>query len=98
MKKVQDFVDGFARSRKSTAEIKKTINVAYEDKAWRMISIYYVIMKVKAGQTIDNQRHLHTKENQEDCRHCCRRCCQKKKKENRRITCKDITSAHEGVH
>jgi hypothetical protein len=76
MKKVQDFVAGLARNRKSTAEIKKIIRAVYGDKAWRMASIYFVIMMVKAGETNDNQRHLHAKENQENCRHCCRCCCQ----------------------
>ena len=66
MKKVQDFVAGLTKSRKSAAKIKKTINAAYEDKAWRLTSIYFVIMKVKAGKTTDTQRHLNAKENQED--------------------------------
>ncbi len=67
MKKVQDFVAGLARNRKSTAEIKKIIRGVYGYKAWRMASIYFVIMMVKAGETTDNQRHLHAKENQENC-------------------------------
>jgi hypothetical protein len=67
MKKVQNFVAGFARNRKSTADIKKIIRTVYGDKAWRMASIYFVIMMVKAGETTDNQRNLHTKENQENC-------------------------------
>ena len=64
MKKVQDFVAGLTRSRKSAAKIKKTISAAYEDKAWRLTSIYFVIMKVKASKTTDT--HLSAKENQED--------------------------------
>jgi hypothetical protein len=40
MKKVQDFVAGLTKSRKSVAEIKKTISAAYEDKAWRFTSIF----------------------------------------------------------
>jgi hypothetical protein len=67
MKKVQDFVAGLIRSRKSAAKIKKTISAAYEDKAWRFISIYFVIMKVNAGKTTDTQCHLSAKENQEYC-------------------------------
>jgi hypothetical protein len=67
VKKVQDFVAGLARNRKSTAEIKKIIRGVYGDKAWRMASIYFVIMMVKAGETTDNQCHLHAKENQENC-------------------------------
>ncbi len=66
MKKVQDFVAGLTTSRKSAAKIKKIISAAYEDKAWRLTSIYCVIMKVKAGKTTDTQRHLNAKENQED--------------------------------
>jgi hypothetical protein len=66
MKKVQDFLAGLSKSRKSAASIKKTINAAYEDKAWRLTSIYLVIMEVKAGKTIDTQSHLNAKENQED--------------------------------
>jgi hypothetical protein len=66
MKKVQDFVAGLTTSRKGAAKIKKTISAAYEDKAWRLTSIYFVIMKVKAGKTTDTQRHLNAKENQED--------------------------------
>jgi hypothetical protein len=66
MKKVQDFVAGLTKSRKSAAKIKKTINAAYENKARRLTSIYFVIMKVKAGKTTDTQRHLNTKENHED--------------------------------
>jgi hypothetical protein len=66
MKKVQDFVAGLTKSRKGAAKIKKTISAAYEDKARRLTSIYFVIMKVKAGKTNDTQRHLSEKENQED--------------------------------
>ena len=66
MKKVQDFVAGLIKIRKSAAKIKKTISAAYEDKAWRLTSIYFVIMKVKAGKTTAAQRHLSEKENQED--------------------------------
>jgi hypothetical protein len=67
MKKVQDFVAGLTRSRKSAAKIKKTISAAYEDKAWRFTSIYFVIMKVNAGKTTDTKCHLSAKENQEYC-------------------------------
>jgi hypothetical protein len=66
MKKVQDLVAGLTKSRKGADKIKKTISAAYEDKAWRLTSIYFVIMKVKAGKTTDTQRHLSAKENQED--------------------------------
>jgi hypothetical protein len=66
MKKEQDFVAGLTKSRKGAAKIKNTISAAYEDKAWRLTSIYFVIMKVKAGKTTDTQRHLSAKENQED--------------------------------
>jgi hypothetical protein len=48
------------------AEKVLTINAAYEDKAWRLTSIYFVIIKVKAGKTTDTQHHLNPKENQED--------------------------------
>jgi hypothetical protein len=53
--------------RKSAVKIKKTISATYGDKVWRVTSIYFVIMKVKAGKTADTQRHLSAKENQEDC-------------------------------
>jgi hypothetical protein len=66
MKKVQDFVAGLTKSRKGAAKIKKTISAAYEDKAWRLTSIYFVIMKLKAGKTTDTQHHLSAKGNQED--------------------------------
>jgi hypothetical protein len=66
MKKVQDFIAGLTKSRNSAAKIKKTINSAYEDKAWRLTSIYFVIMKMKAGKITDTQRYLSAKENQED--------------------------------
>ncbi len=66
MKKVQDIVAGLTKSRKSVAKIKKATRAAYEDKAWRLTSIYFVIMKVKAGETTDTQCHLSAKENQED--------------------------------
>ncbi len=65
MKKVQDFVAGLTKSRISAAKIKK-ISAAYKDKAWRLTSIYFVIMKVKAGKTTDTQCHLNAKEKQED--------------------------------
>ncbi len=39
MEKVQDFVAGLTKSGKSAAKIKKTINAAYEDKAWRLTFI-----------------------------------------------------------
>jgi hypothetical protein len=67
MKKVQDFVAGLTRSRKSAAKIKKTISAAYEDKAWRFTPICFVIMKVNAGKTTDTQCHLSAKENQDYC-------------------------------
>jgi hypothetical protein len=67
MKKVQDFVAGLTRSRKSATKIKKIISAASEDKAWRFTSIYFVIMKVNAGKTTDTQCHLSAKENQEYC-------------------------------
>ncbi len=67
MKKVQDFVAGFTKSRKSAAKIKKTISATYEDEAWRLTLIYFVIMKGKAGKTTDTQCHLSAKENQEGC-------------------------------
>jgi hypothetical protein len=66
MKKVQDFVAGLTKSRKRAVKIKKTTSAAYEDKAWRLTSNYFVIMKVKAGKTTDTQHHLSAKENQED--------------------------------
>jgi hypothetical protein len=67
MKKVQNFVAGLTKSRKSAAKIKQTIIAAYEDKAWRLTSIYFVIMKENAGKTTNTQCHLSAKENQEDC-------------------------------
>jgi hypothetical protein len=54
------------RAEKGAAKIKKTISAAYEDKAWRLTSNNFVIMKVKAGKTTDTQHHLSAKENQED--------------------------------
>jgi hypothetical protein len=54
------------RAEKVLPTNKKTTNAAYEDKAWRLTSIYFVIMKVKAGKTTDTQCHLSAKENQED--------------------------------
>jgi hypothetical protein len=67
MKKVHDFVAGLTKSRKSAAKIKQTISAAFGDKAWRLTSIYFVIMKVNAGKTTNTQRHLSAKENPEDC-------------------------------
>jgi hypothetical protein len=66
MKNVQDFVAGLTKSRTSAAKIKKTISAAYEDKAWRLTFIYFVIMKVKSGKTTNTQHHLSAMENQED--------------------------------
>jgi hypothetical protein len=66
MKKVQDFVAGLTKSRKGAAKIKKTFKADYKDKSWRLTSIYFVIMKVKASKTTDIQSHLNAKENQED--------------------------------
>jgi hypothetical protein len=53
MKKVQDFVAGLTKRRKSAAKIKKTMSAGYEDKAWRLTLIYFVIMKGKAGKSTD---------------------------------------------
>jgi hypothetical protein len=50
MKKEQDFVAGHTKSRKSAAKIKKTISAAYVDQAWRLTSIYFVIMRGKASK------------------------------------------------
>jgi hypothetical protein len=63
MTKVPDFVAGLARSTKSAADIKKTINSAYGDKAR---TIYNVNMRTKAGETTDNQCFLSDKEKQKD--------------------------------
>ncbi len=95
MKKVQNFVAGLARNRKSTAEIKKTTRAVYGDKAWRMASIYYVIMMVKAGETTENQRNLHARKTKKSADIVA--AVAAKVKEDWRITCKDITSDHGGV-
>jgi hypothetical protein len=87
-------IAGRTRGRKSETEIKTT-KAAYGDKAWRMSSIYYFIMKVKAGETTDNQHNNSAKENQEDCQHCT--AVAANVKGDRCITCKDITSSSGGV-
>jgi hypothetical protein len=66
MKKVQDFVAGLTKSRKSAAKIKKTISAAFEDKAWRLTSIYLVVLPAFTFIMTDTQRHLNAKKNQED--------------------------------
>ncbi len=58
MTKVCDFVAGLARSGKSAAEIITTVDATYRDKALGLTSIYYIIKKVKAGQTTNDQQHL----------------------------------------
>jgi hypothetical protein len=55
MMNVRDFVAGFARTGKSTAEIKTLVNAAYGDKALGLTSIYYILKKVKAGESIKDQ-------------------------------------------
>jgi hypothetical protein len=78
MKQVRDFVAGLARTGKSAAEIKKLVDAAYGDKTLGLTSIYYILEKVKAGKSTEDQRKFSAKKNQADCRHyhrCGRRRC-----------------------
>jgi hypothetical protein len=61
MTKAHDFIAGHARSGKSAAEIKTTVDTAYRDKALGLTSIYYIIKKLKAGENTHNQQNLSTK-------------------------------------
>jgi hypothetical protein len=80
MTQVRDFVAGLARTGKSASEIKKVVDAAYGDKALGFTSIYYIIKKVKAGKTTDDQRHLSAKKTAvaADVR------------EERRVNCRDL--------
>jgi hypothetical protein len=89
MKKVQDLVAGLASSRKSTVEIKKTPSPAYGDKAWRMTSIYYVIMKVKAGKPLTTSAISAARKTNRTADIVAAYM-----KKDWCVTCKDITSAH----
>ncbi len=78
MTQVRDFVAGLARAGKSASEIKKLVDDAYGDKALGLTSIYYILKRVKAGKSTEDQRKFSAKKNQEDCRHyrrCGRRRC-----------------------
>jgi hypothetical protein len=46
---------GLTRNIKSAAKIKKFVSAAYEDKALMMTSVYYVIVKMKAGKPVPSQ-------------------------------------------
>jgi hypothetical protein len=61
MMNVRDFVAGLARTGKSAAEIKTLVNAAYGDKALGLTSIYYILKKVKAGESIKDQRKFSAK-------------------------------------
>jgi hypothetical protein len=68
MMKVRDFPAGLARSNKSTAKSKITIDVTFGGKALRLTSVYY--KKLGNSLTISATSAL---KKQEDCPHYC--CC-----------------------
>jgi hypothetical protein len=95
MKKVQDFVAGLTKSRKSAAKVTKTISAAYKDKAWRLILIYFVIMKEKADKTSDTQAISVQRKTKRTADIVAAVAANVKK--DWPATCKDITFAYGGV-
>ncbi len=61
MTQVRDFVAGLARAGKSASEIKKLVDDAYRDKALGLTSIYYILKRVKAGKSTEDQRKFSAK-------------------------------------
>jgi histone-lysine N-methyltransferase SETMAR len=92
MTQVRDFVAGLARTGKSAGEIKKLVDAAYGDKALGLTSIYYIIKKVKAGKTTDDQRHLSAKKTKRTADIVAAVAADVK--EDRRVNCRDLAFAH----
>jgi hypothetical protein len=61
MTEVHDFVAGLVRNGKSAAEIKTNVDAAYGDKALGLTLIYYILKKVKAGETTEDQHQFNAK-------------------------------------
>jgi hypothetical protein len=61
MTQVRDFVAGLARAGKSASEIKKLVDDADGDKALGLTSIYYILKRVKAGKSTEDQRKFSAK-------------------------------------
>jgi hypothetical protein len=61
MTKVRDFVAALARAGKSYTENKNTTEAAFGGKSLSKSAIYKIIIKVKAGETTEDKRHLNPK-------------------------------------
>jgi hypothetical protein len=58
---MRGLVVGLARRGKSAIKVKITVDAAYGDKAFGLTSMYYIIKKVKAGKSTDDQQNLNAK-------------------------------------
>ena len=87
-----DFIASLARSSKSCAKIKTTVDTACGDKALGITSINYIIKKAKAGKSTYDQSHLNTEKTKKTLDIVAPITVDVK--EDRVVTCKDLTCAH----
>jgi histone-lysine N-methyltransferase SETMAR len=92
MTKVRDFVAGLARAGKGYAEIKKTVDAAFGDKALKKASIYFIMKKVKAGKNTDDLRHQNAKKTKRTANIVAAVAADIK--EDRRLSVKELASSH----
>jgi hypothetical protein len=92
MTKVCDFVAGLARTGKSAAEIKTLVDAAYGDKALGLTSIYYILKKVKASKSSEDQRKFSAKKTKRTAAIIA--AVAGDVAEDRCISCKDLASVH----
>jgi histone-lysine N-methyltransferase SETMAR len=92
MTKVRDFVAGLARSNKSAAEIKTTVNTAFGDKALGLMLKYYILKKVKGRKSTNDQRHLNAKKTKRKADIVTAVAADVA--EDGQFSCKDLASAH----
>jgi len=61
MSELQDFVAVLVRAGRTVSEIKKSAEVAYDNKSLTRSQIYRIIKSVKDGENTEDQRPLNSK-------------------------------------
>jgi hypothetical protein len=92
MMQVRDFVAGLAIAGKSASEIKKLVDDAYGDKALGLTSIYYILKRVKASKSTEDQRKFSAKKTKKTAAIIAAVAADLA--EDRRVSVKDLASVH----
>jgi hypothetical protein len=92
MTQVRNFVAGLARAGKSASEIKKLVDASYGDKALGLMSIYYILKRVKACKSTEDQRKFSAKKTKRTVAIIAAVAADVA--EDRRISIKDLASIH----